>query len=187
MPSIAALPFSNLSGDPEQEFFADGIVEDLIMALSRFAWLFVIARNSCFSYKGKTVQSTQVAEDLGVRYVVEGSVRQSATRIRVTAQLINATRGRSVWSQTYDRPTGDLFDIQDDISQSITGVMVPALSEAERERCLRNTRPSLDAWEAYQKGLAHYYRPYSHEDHAAAWGFSISRLHLTPNFPTPMR
>ncbi len=182
MPSIAALPFTNLSSNPEQEFFADGIVEDLIMALSRFAWLFVIARNSCFSYKGKTVQSAQVAEELGVRYVVEGSVRQSATRIRVTAQLIDAIHNRSVWSQTYDRPTGDLFDIQDDISQSITGVMVPALSEAERERCLRSTRPSLDAWEAYQKGLAHYYRPYSDEDHAAARGFFDQSITLDPGF-----
>ncbi len=182
MPSIAVLPFSNLSSDPEQEFFADGIVEDLIMALSRFAWLFVIARNSCFSYKGKTVQSTQVAEELGVRYVVEGSVRQSATRIRVTAQLIDATHNRNVWSQTYDRPTGDLFDIQDDISQSITGVMVPALSEAERERCLRNTRPSLDAWEAYQKGLAHFYSPYSDEDHAAGRSFFDQSVALDPGF-----
>jgi TolB-like protein/class 3 adenylate cyclase len=182
IPSIAVLPFSNLSSDPEQEFFADGIVEDLIMALSRFAWLLVIARNSCFAYKGKSVQSSQVAEELGVRYIVEGSVRQSATRIRVTAQLIDATHDRNVWSQTYDRPTGDLFDIQDDISQSITGVMVPALSSAERDRCLRSTRPSLDAWEAYQKGLAHYYRPYSHDDHTAARELFDQSIALDPGF-----
>jgi len=182
MPSIAVLPFSNLSSDPEQEFFADGIVEDLIMALTRFAWLFVIARNSCFSYKGKSVHSKQVAEELSVRYVVEGSVRQSATRIRVTAQLIDAAHDRTVWSQTYDRPTGDLFDIQDDISQSITGVMVPAISEAERNRCLRNTRPSLDAWEAYQKGLAHYYRPYSEADNAAALDLFEQSIALDPSF-----
>lgn len=181
-PSIAVLPFTNLSSDPEQEFFADGVVEDLIMALTRFAWLFVISRNSCFTYKGRTVQTSQVARDLGVRYVVEGSVRQSSTRIRVTTKLIDAAHDRHVWTESYDRPTGDLFDIQDEITQAITGVMVPALSTAERDRCQRSTRPSLDAWEAYQKGLAFYYRPFSQEDNAAAKHLFEQSIALDPEF-----
>lgn len=181
-PSVAVLPFSNLSSDAEQEFFADGIVEDLIMALSRFAWLVVIARNSCFTYKGKTVSTGQVAEELGVRYIVQGSVRSSPTRIRVSAQLIDANHDRTVWSQNYDRPTGDLFDIQDEISQAITGVLVPALSNAERVRCVRSTRPSLDAWEAYQKALAHYYRPFSQENHAETRRLLDQSIKLDPGF-----
>jgi TolB-like protein len=181
-PSVAVLPFSNLSSDAEQEFFADGIVEDLIMALSRFAWLVVIARNSCFTYKGKSVPTSQVAEELGVRYIVQGSVRSSPTRIRVSVQLIDANLDRTVWSENYDRPTGDLFDIQDEISQAITGVLVPALSNAERDRCVRSTRPSLDAWEAYQKALAHYYRPFSPEDHAETRRLLDQSIELDPRF-----
>lgn len=181
-PSVAVLPFTNLSSDSEQEFFADGIVEDLIVALSRFAWLFVIARNSCFTYKGKNVSTNEVAADLGVRYVVQGSVRSSPTRIRVSVQSIDAAQDRNVWSQSYDRPTGDLFDTQDEISQAITGVMVPALSSAERERCVRSTRPSLDAWEAYQKALAHYYRPFSPEEHADTRRLLNHSIELDPGF-----
>jgi adenylate cyclase len=181
-PSIAVLPFDNLSGDPEQEYFADGIVEDLITALSRFPWLFVIARNSSFSYKGKAVQINQVASDLGVRYVVEGSVRRSDTRIRVSAQLIDAATDRHVWADNYDRPIGDLFDLQDEITQMITGVLVPALGSAERERVSRKVHPSLDAWEAYQRGLLHFYRPYSHDDHAEARRQFDQAIELDPNF-----
>ena len=181
-PSIAVLPFSNLSSDPEQAYFADGIVEDLITALSRFPWLFVIARNSSFTYKDKSVQVTEVSEELGVRYVVEGSVRSSASRVRVAVQLIDAENSRHVWAENYDRPTGDLFDLQDEITQSITGVLVPALSSAERERSLRSTRPSLDAWQSYQKGLAHYYRPFSHKDHAEAKRLFDHATRLDPNF-----
>ncbi|MBL4767005.1 MAG: adenylate cyclase, partial [Rhodobacteraceae bacterium] len=181
-PSVAVLPFANLSSDSEQEFFADGIVEDLIMALSRFAWLFVVARNSSFTYKGKTVSTSEVSEDLGVRYVVQGSVRSSPSRIRVSVQLIDAAHDRNVWSQSYDRLTGDLFDIQDDISQAITGVLVPALSNAERERCLRSTRPSLGAWEAYQKGLAHYYLPYTLDNHKESRRLFDRSVELDPDF-----
>jgi adenylate cyclase len=181
-PSIAVLPFDNLSSDPEQEFFADGIVEDLITSLSRFPWLFVIARNSSFTYKGQHVSVKKVAAELGVRYVVEGSVRSSPSRLRVTVQLIDATRDNHVWAENYDRPTGDLFDLQDEITRSITGVLVPALGTAERERTTRNRRPNLDAWQAYQRGLIHFYRPYSHEDHAEARRMFDLALERDPGF-----
>jgi len=171
-----------MSGDPEQEFFADGIVEDLISALSHFRWLFVIARNSSFTYKGKSANVKQISSDLGVRYVVEGSVRRSGTRLRVTVQLIDAANDHNVWADNFDRPVGDLFDLQDEITQAITGLMVPALGSAERERSLRDNRPSLDAWEAYQKGLAFYYRPYSYDDHAQARRLFDQAIELDPNF-----
>jgi adenylate cyclase len=181
-PSIAILPFDNLSSDPEQEFFADGIVEDLTTALSRFPWLFVIARNSSFSYKGKNVPIKQVANDLGVRYVVEGSVRSSSSRLRVSVQLIDAASDQHVWAENYDRPVGDLFDLQDEITRSITGVLIPALSTAERDRSLRANHPDLDAWQAYQKGLAHFYRPYSDADHAEARRLFDRSVELDPGF-----
>ncbi len=181
-PSIAVLPFDNFSNDPEQDFFADGIVEDLITALSRFPWLFVISRNTSFSYKGENVQAKRVAEELGVRYMVEGSLRMSSSRLRVTVQLIDAVNDRHVWAENYDRPTGDLFDLQDEITQAITGVLVPALSIAERERFQRENHPKLDAWAAYQKGLAHYYQPYSDENHAESSRLFNQSIKLDPNF-----
>lgn len=181
-PSIAVLPFDNLSSDPEQEFFADGIVEDLITALSRFPWLFVISRKSSFSYKGEQIPLKQLASELGVQYVVEGSVRSSPTRLRVAVQLIDADKDDHVWAENYDRPTGDLFDLQDEIVQSITGVLVPALSGAERVRSLRNKRPDLNAWMAFQRGLAHFYLPYSDEDHAEARRFFDQAVELDQSF-----
>lgn len=181
-PSIAVLPFNNFSADTEQEFFADGIVEDLITALSRFPWLFVVARNSTFSYKGKNVPIMQVANDLGVRYVVEGSVRSSKTRLRVSVQLIEAASGHHIWAENYDRPVGELFDLQDEITRSITGVLIPALSAAERERSLRDTRPDLDAWQEFQKGLAYFYRPYSDAEHARARELFDRSVELDPGF-----
>jgi adenylate cyclase len=181
-PSIVVLPFDNLSTDPEQAYFVDGVVEDLITALSRFPWLYVIARNSSFAYKGRPVQAKQVSQELGVRYLVEGSVRSSPTRLRVTAQLIDATNGHHVWAEKYDRPTGDLFDLQDEICQAIIGVLVPALSSAERERSLRSNRPGLDAWQAYQKGLAYYYRPYSDANHAEARRMFDRAIELDESF-----
>jgi adenylate cyclase len=180
--SIAVLPFACLSSDSEQGFFADGIVEDLITALSRFPWLFVISRGTSFSFKGKTIQASQLAADLGIRYIVEGSVRMSPSRLRVTVQLIDAQKDRQVWAENYDRPTGDLFDLQDEITQTITGVLVPALSGAEREHYLRESHPTMDAWAAYQKGLAYYYRPYSDEDHAEARRLFDQSVQLDPNF-----
>ena len=181
-PSVAVLPFENLSDSPEQAYFADGMTEDLITALSRFPWLFVISRGTSFSYKGESVKAHHVASDLGVRYIVEGCVRMSSSRLRITVQLIDAVNDRHVWAENYDRPTGDLFDLQDEISQTITGVLVPALSSAERERYQRENRPKLDAWAAYQKGLTHYYRPYSDADHAESRNLFDQSVQLDPNF-----
>ena len=180
--SIAVMPFACFSSDPEQEFFADGIVEDLISALSRFPWLFVISRGTSFSYKGQKIQAGQLAADLGIRYLVEGSVRMSRSRLRIAVQLIDANKDRQVWAETYDRPTGDLFDLQDEITQTITGVLVPALSSTEREHHLRESRPTIDAWAAYQKGLAYYYRPYSDADHAEARRLFDQSIELDPDF-----
>jgi len=167
-PSIAVLPFTNMSSDPEQEFFADGVVEDLITALSRFRWLHVVARNSSFSFKGKTAQITEVAKTLGVRYVIEGSIRSSPNRLRITVQLIDATKDDHIWAENYDRQPGDLFDLQDEITRAIIGVLVPALSTAERDRSMRGNRPELDAWATYQRALAFYYRPFNVEDNLEA-------------------
>jgi len=152
-PSIAVLPFDNMSGDPEQEFFADGITEDLTTALSKVRWFFVIARNSTFTYKGKAVEVKQVAKELGVRYVLEGSVRKAGTRVRITAQLIDATTGRHVWAERYDRQIEDIFELQDEMSQTIAGAVEPELSAAERDRVLTKPPDNLDAWENYQRGL----------------------------------
>ena len=155
-PSIAVLPFDNLSGDSEQEYFADGISEDLITALSRIRWFFVIARNSSFTYKGQAVEVTRVADELGVRYVIEGSVRKAANRVRISAQLIDATTGRHVWAERYDRSLADIFELQDEMAQTIVGAVEPELSAAERERAARKPPESLDAWETYQRGLWYY-------------------------------
>ena len=154
-PSIAVLPFENMSGDPEQEFFADGISEDLITALSRIHWFFVIARNSSFTYKGQAVEVTRVAAELGVRYVIEGSVRKSGNRVRISAQLIDATTGHHVWAESYDRDLTDIFELQDEMTQTIAGAVEPELSAAERERAVCASPESLGAWEIYQRGLWH--------------------------------
>jgi len=152
-PSIAVLPFDNMSGDPEQDFLADGITEDLITALSKIRWFFVIARNSTYTYKGKAVEVKQVAKELGVRYVLEGSVRKAGSRVRVTAQLIDASNGRHVWAERYDGQFEDIFDLQDEMTQTIVGAVEPELSAAERDRALAKPPENLDAWESYQRGL----------------------------------
>src|SRR5262249_54912808 len=133
-PSIAVLPFTNMSGDPEQEYFADGIVEDLITALAHFRWLFVIARNSTFTYKGQAVDVARVGRELGVRYVLEGSVRRVADRVRITVQLIEAERATHIWAQRFDRPLADIFSLQDEITDCIAGALDPQISASERER-----------------------------------------------------
>jgi adenylate cyclase len=130
-PSIAVLPFQNMSGDSEQDYFCDGIVEDIITGLSRIKWLFVIARNSTFAYKGRLIDVKQVGRDLGVRYVLEGSVRKAADRIRVTAQLIDATTGAHVWAERYDRKSEDIFALQDEVTLSVVAVIEPSLRQAE--------------------------------------------------------
>jgi len=130
-PSIAVLPFANMSGDPEQEYFADGMVEEIITALSRIKWLFVIARNSSFTYKGQAVDVKQVGRELGVRYVLEGSVRQAGGRVRITAQLIDATTGAHLWADRFDGSLEDVFELQDKVASSVAGVIEPALQAAE--------------------------------------------------------
>ena len=154
-PSIAVLPFNNLSGDPEQEYFSDGIAEDIITELSHTRWLFVIARNSSFTYKGHAVDVKQVARELGVRYVLEGSVRRAGERVRVTAQLIDAATGDHVWAERYDRDLADVFAVQDEITGAVTHAIAPAIAQAERRRALRTPSENLDAWESYQRGLWH--------------------------------
>jgi adenylate cyclase len=157
-PSIAVLPFSNMSGDPDQEYFADGISEDLITALSRIRWFFVIARNSCFAYKGQSPDIREVARALGVAYVLEGSVRKAGNRVRVTAQLIDGLSGNHVWAQRYDRELEDIFTVQDEITATLVGAIEPELGKAERERARANRPEDLHAWDLYQRGLWHTYK-----------------------------
>ena len=134
IPSIAVLPFMNLSGDPEQEYFADGVVDDIISALSRIRWLFVVARNSSFTYKGRAVDVKQVGRELGVRYVLEGSVRKAANRVRITGQLIDATTGGHLWADRFEGTLGDIFDLQDQLTENVVGAIAPQLERAEIER-----------------------------------------------------
>jgi len=153
-PSIAVLPFQNMSGDPEQEYFADGMVEEIITALSRKKGLFVIARNSSFTFKGKTVDIKQVARDLGVRYVLEGSVRKSGNRIRITGQLIDAASGAHLWADRYDGALEDVFDLQDQVASSVAGAIDPSVTRAEIERVSRKSPTSLDAYDYWLRGRA---------------------------------
>jgi adenylate cyclase len=146
-PSIAVLPFQNMSGDPEQEYFADGMVEDIITALSRFKWLFVIARNSTFTYKGRSVDIRQVGRELGVRYVLEGSVRRATDRVRITAQLIDAETSAHIWADRYDRAVQDIFALQDEITLSTVAAIEPSVRQAEIERAKRKRPENLDAYD----------------------------------------
>ena len=153
-PSIAVLPFQNMSGDPEQEYFADGMVEEIITALSRNKQLFVIARNSSFTFKGKAVDIKQVARDLGVRYVLEGSVRKSGNRIRITGQLIDAASGAHLWADRYDGALEDVFELQDQVAASVVGAIEPSMTQAEMERAKRKPTSSLDAYDYYLRAQA---------------------------------
>jgi len=157
-PSIAVLPFQNLSGDPEQEYFADGTVEDIITALSRMRWLFVIARNSSFAYKGRAMDVKQVGRELGVRYVVEGGVRKAASRVRITAQLIDATTGVHIWADRFDGPLEDVFELQDRITESVVGAIAPTLERAEIDRVKRKPTANLDAYDYFLRGMANYHQ-----------------------------
>jgi adenylate cyclase len=152
-PSIAVLPFQNMSGDPEQEYFADGMVEEIITALSRIRWLFVIARNSSFTYKGQSFDVKQVGRDLGVRYLLEGSVRKAGGRVRITPQLIDALTGTHLWADRFDGSLEDVFDLQDDVALSVAGVIEPTLRQAEIERARRKRPDSLDAYDLYLRAL----------------------------------
>jgi adenylate cyclase len=152
-PSIAVLPFQNMSGDPEQEVFADGMVEDITTALSKLRWFFVIARNSSFAYKGRAVDVKQVGRELGVRYVLEGSVRKAGNRLRVTAQLVEAETGNHVWAERYDRDLADIFTVQDEITELVVAAIEPELYAAENIRSQRKPPESLDAWECVIRAL----------------------------------
>ena len=153
-PSIAVLPFENMSGDPEQEYFADGIVEDIITALSRFKSLFVIARNSSFTYKGKIVSIKQVGRELGVRYVLEGSVRKVGGRVRITSQLIECESGTHLWADRFDSPLEGIFDLQDQITTSVVSIVSSKVNQAEIARVLRKPVSNLDAYDSYLRGFA---------------------------------
>ena len=157
-PSIAVLPFTNMSGDPEQEYFSDGITEDIITALSKFRWFFVIARNSTFVYKGQAVDIKKVGRELGVRYVLEGSVRKAANRVRISAQLIEAETGNHVWAERYDRSLEDIFELQDEITSTIAAAVEPELAGSERLRSMRKPTEHLDAWDLFQRGVALMWR-----------------------------
>lgn len=157
-PSIAVLPFDNMSGDPEQEYFADGIAEDIITGLSRMRWFFVSARNSSFAYKGGAVDIKQVSRELGVRYVLEGSVRKAGNRARITVQLIDATNSNHLWAERYDRELSDIFAVQDEITETVVATIEPQLYVAESERAGRKTPESLDAWDLAMRAMRHLWR-----------------------------
>jgi adenylate cyclase len=153
-PSLVVLPFQNMSGDPEQEYFADGIVEEITTGISRLPWLFVIARNSSFTYKGKAVDVKQVARELGVRYVLEGSVRKAGNRVRITAQLIDTTSGAHIWADRFDGALDDIFELQDQVASGVVGAIEPKLRQSEIERATRKPTESLDAYDLYLRALA---------------------------------
>jgi TolB-like protein/class 3 adenylate cyclase len=155
-PSIAVLPFQNMSGDPDQEYFADGMVEEIITALSRIRWLFVIARNSSFSYKGQSPDVRQVGRELGVRYVLEGSVRKGGNRVRITGQLIDAATGSHLWADRFDGSLEDIFDLQDKVASSVAGIIEPALQAAETARSANRPTADLTAYDLYLRGYAMY-------------------------------
>jgi TolB-like protein/tetratricopeptide (TPR) repeat protein len=183
-PSIAVLPFNNLSSVPEQEYFADGVVEDIITALSRMRWLFVIARNSSFTYKGRSVDVKQVGRELGVRYVLEGSVRKAANRVRITGQLIDASTGAHLWADHFDGGLEDIFDLQDDVTASVVSAMGPKLEQAEIERAKRKPTGSLDSYDYLLRGMASVYRSTSADiDHAL--NLFYRAIELDPDFTTP--
>jgi len=156
-PSIAVLPFANMSGDPEQEYFADGMVEEIITALSRIRWLFVIARNSTFSYKGQAVDVKQIGRELGVRYVLEGSVRKAGGRVRITAQLIDALSGTHLWADRFDGSLEDVFELQDQVASSVAGVIEPALQAAETARSAGRPTNDLTAYDLYLRAHALFF------------------------------
>jgi len=180
-PSIAVLSFTNMSGDPDQEYLSDGIAEDIITELSRFRSLMVIARNSSFTYKGRNVDLKQVATELGVRYVLEGSVRKGGNRVRVTGQLIDAETGSHIWAERYDRDLDDIFALQDEIASAIVGVVGAELDRAERNRAVGRPSNSLNAWELYQRGMWHLWR-FTDADLTMAAALFANAIDVDANF-----
>jgi TolB-like protein/tetratricopeptide (TPR) repeat protein len=180
-PSIAVLPFANLSSDPEQEYFADGVVEDITMALSRFHWLFVIARNSSFTYKSRTVDVKQVGRELGVRYVLEGSVRKAGNRIRIAGQLIDAETGTHLWANRFEGALEDMFDLQDRVTSSVVGAIAPKLQHEEIKRARRKPIENLDAYDYYLRGLARGHR-WTRDANLEALQLYCKAIELDPGF-----
>ena len=180
-PAIAVLPFTNMSGDPEQEYFSDGISEDIITALSKLRWFFVIARNSSFIYKGKAVHLKQIADELGVRYVVEGSVRQGGDRVRITAQLNDVATGGHIWAERYDRDLADVFAVQDEIAEAIVAAIEPQLYAAENFRAQRKPPGSMDAWDLVMRALSHYWRV-TRQDNVVAQALLEKAIAIDPNY-----
>ncbi|BAL79297.1 winged helix-turn-helix domain-containing protein [Bradyrhizobium cosmicum] len=180
-PAIAVLPFTNMSGEAAQDYFSDGISEDIITALSKLRWFFVIARNSSFIYKGRTVHLRQVAEELGVRYVVEGSVRKDGDRVRITAQLNDVATGSHLWAERYDRELADVFAVQDEITEAIVAAIEPQLYAAENFRAQRKPPDSMDAWDLVMRALSHYWRV-TRQDHVVAQALLEKAIALDPNY-----
>jgi adenylate cyclase len=179
-PSIAVLPFHNVSGDPEQEYFVDGITEDIITALSKWRWFLVIARNSTFAYKGKSVDVKEIGRDLGVRYVLEGSMRRAGQRVRISSQLINAATGTHLWAERYDRDLTDIFAVQDDITSRVVAAIEPALSRAESQRVIAKRPEHMGAWDYCQRGFWHVHKG-TGTDGITAYGLFKQALELDPN------
>lgn len=180
-PGIAVLAFENMSGDPAQEYFGDGISEDILTALSKQRWFIVIARNSSFTYKGRAVHLKQIAEELGVRYIVEGSVRKVDNRVRITAQLNDATTGGHLWAERYDRELVDVFAVQDEITERIVAAIEPQIHAAENFRTHRKPPSSLDAWDLLMQALSHYWR-ITPQDHAAAQKLLERAIAIDPDY-----
>jgi len=180
-PAIAVLPFTNMSGEPGQDYFSDGISEDIITALSKLRWFFVIARNSSFIYKGKSVHLKQVAEELGVRYVLEGSVRKDGQRVRITAQLNDVASGSHLWAERYDRSLADVFGVQDEITEAIVTAIEPQLYAAENFRAQRKAPENLDAWDLVMRALSHYWRV-TREDNVVAQALLEKAISIDPNY-----
>jgi adenylate cyclase len=181
-PSIAVLPFLNMSGDPEQDYFADGMVEEIITALSRFRQLFVIARNSSFTYKGRAVDVKQVGRELGVRYVLEGSVRRAANRVRITGQLIDTSTGAHIWADRFDGALEDIFELQDRIAETVVGALAPKLEQAEIERAKRKSPTSLDAYDCFLRGMSSHYEFTVRDQADAAQSLFYRAIELDPGF-----
>ena len=180
-PSIAVLPFVNMSGDPEQEYFSDGISEDIITALSKLRWFLVIARNSSFIYKGKAVHLKQIGDELGVGYVVEGSVRKAGDRVRITAQLNDVATGSHIWAERYDRGLADVFAVQDEITEAIVAAIEPQIYAAENFRAQRKAPDSLDAWDLVMRALSHYWRV-TRQDNVVAQALLEKAISIDPNY-----
>jgi adenylate cyclase len=183
-PAIAILPFDNMSSDVDQEFLADGLVEDLTTALAASSWFTVIARNSAFSYKGQSFKITDVSEELGARYVVEGSVRRAGKRVRVNVQLIEGATGHHVWAEKYDRDMDDLFALQDELTSSICGVLIPSVTVAERKRVMAQPDRNLGAWESLHRGMWHMDGK-STEDHLESRRYLKQAMDLAPRWGMP--